>query len=115
MRETRSEITGATVAFAGVGVGVVVGMLLWGGAGVSLGAQFQAPHGVAVAPGGSTVRIDAWTCFGSSPITAGQPPASHPCPARVEFGEDLRPETLVCRSTKTGQTCQTLGKLFPEK
>jgi len=64
------------------------------------------------------VRIDPWTCYNvpTVPPIAPQPMTiQKSCPVRVEFGDDVSNDVLVCRSSKIGQTCMPLGKLFPVK
>ena len=70
-------------------------------------------NGVNVTQNG-TVRIDNWTCY-STPAGVSNPPATKPCPTRIEIGDEVSNDVLICRSSKNGQVCLPLGKLFPVK
>lgn len=61
------------------------------------------------------IRVDSYTCYGTQMVNGVQQVANKVCPVRVEFGEEVSDNVLVCRSTKTGQICSTLGKLIPVK
>lgn len=66
------------------------------------------------------VRIDPWTCYpqgppGPTPTMADVRRLEHTCPKRIEISQDVDPKIPICRSTPTGQTCKTIGELFPSK
>lgn len=75
-------------------------------------------HGVIVRSNG-IVTIDRWACYdpfayANRPVESRMPtdlPKPLPCPARIEIGPDVDPNTLICTTTITGQKCSTLARV----